>query len=540
MTNRNVHTSKELLTRREFLVGGGAVLAVAAFAACTNKVATTTSGTSSTTTSSTTPTTASGSSSTPDYGGNLRMIIGSTGSPWGWPADFRANGAFESLETLLRQDGKGNTIPWLAESYNIADDYQSISFKLRKNIKFHDGSDFNAEVAKWNVENMIKSGLVSSWSSVDVIDDYAIKVNLKQWVNTTLSDFGDSQSPAQMVSKAAFDKHGIDWMRQNPTGTGPFKCTAFNMDASVKFERNPDYWVKSRPYLDAITYVCIADPATQKIAIQVGEADRTWADPGKIAKGYADMGLKVITMIDSNHFLVPDSGNPDSPWANQKVREALEYAIDKEAFAKTFGFGFLEAPYQIPARGSVAFNRDFATGRQYDAAKAKQLLEDAGYGKGIDTTIIVSPMGLGNNREVMVSVQSYLADAGINAKLEFPDIGLFTTYMYTGTWPKGTILCVPVPMKDAYFSGGISFIFNFVGKSWLITPELTEAYTAASTARSQDVKLIRAVTDKMTQDCLFIPFFEAGIGVAQKTNVICDFGERGGNYYTPEEAYIKK
>ena len=126
MTNRNVHTSKKLLTRREFLVGGGAVIAVAAFAACTNKVATTTSGTPS---STTTPATASGSSSTPKYGGTLRIIAGTSPQPTiGWPPEMAKSDASavnqDTCESLLRGDGKGNIVPWLAESYKVADDHE--------------------------------------------------------------------------------------------------------------------------------------------------------------------------------------------------------------------------------------------------------------------------------------------------------------------------------------------------------------------------------------------------------------------------------
>ena len=147
MTNRNVHTSKKLLTRREFLVGSGAVLTVAALAACLNKTVSTSTSTSTTS-----------SSSTPKNGGTLKLIDQSSPSASiGYPPELLTSGANMTiaafLESLLRQKADGSIIPWLAESYKVADDLKSVTFKLRKGVKFHDGSDFTPEVAKWNLDN---------------------------------------------------------------------------------------------------------------------------------------------------------------------------------------------------------------------------------------------------------------------------------------------------------------------------------------------------------------------------------------------------
>ena len=130
---------------------------------------------------------------------------------------------------------------------------KSITFNLRKGVKFHDGSDFNAEVAKWNLDNMIKAeaSAFASWASVDIIDDYTIRVNFTKWQSTLPMSFAEGNPWAPMVSKAAFEKNGLEWMRANPVGTGPFKFESFQLDASLKVVRNPDYWIKGKPYLDA-------------------------------------------------------------------------------------------------------------------------------------------------------------------------------------------------------------------------------------------------------------------------------------------------
>ena len=98
----------------------------------------------------------------------------------GWVPDIAAGGETSlqpCFESLLRTDHKGNIYPWLAESYQVSDDLKSINFILRKGVKFHDGSDFNAEVAKWNLDNLIQAQKVPNWGSVDILDNYAIRVN---------------------------------------------------------------------------------------------------------------------------------------------------------------------------------------------------------------------------------------------------------------------------------------------------------------------------------------------------------------------------
>jgi ABC-type transport system substrate-binding protein len=218
------------------------------------------------------------------------MLIAGPQTAGGWPADVFGPDASSyqyCMEPLLHADGKGGGVPWLAESYKIADDLMSITFTLRKDVKFHDGTDFNAQAAKWNLDNHIaqKSTYAQYWASVEVIDDYTLKVNFTMWVNTILSGFADSPG-AWMVSPTAFEKNGKDWMRDNPVGTGPFKFVSFQRDVGYTVEKNPDYWIKGRPYLDGIEILYVADPLTQKAAMQAGEADMLEMEPGK---GAADM-----------------------------------------------------------------------------------------------------------------------------------------------------------------------------------------------------------------------------------------------------------
>ena len=497
-------------------------------------------------TQSVAPSASTASVLTPKYGGTLRIISSPIQLNTGWPADFSfvLQNAQYSLEGLLRQDNKGNIIPWLAESYKIADDMKSITFTLRKGVKFHDGSDFNAEVAKWNLDNMITAKREPSWASVDILDDYTIRVNITQWTNTVLTSFGDANTPVFMVSKAAFDKNGKAWMELNPVGTGAFKFVSHEVDVSYKLVKNPDYWAKDDkgnqlPYLDGVEYIFIADTMTQEMSMESGEADMLESmPPGKEAVDMAAKGLKIDYAMDLPFCLIPDSANSDSPWANQKVREAVEYAIDREAISKALGYGFTQAPYQIPPRASAAYDPDFSLGRKYDLAKAKQLMVEAGYPNGFETTIIVSNTA---NGDIPVALQADLAKIGIKINIDTPAAAKFITYFGANATWHNAALYMSIPSIDNTYSFGLQFLFNILGKSWQRSPELLQAYQTSITSPSIDINLIRAVTNIITKDASIIPINESGSGRIRQPYVIAGYNERGNlSMFNRELVWLNK
>lgn len=480
--------------------------------------------------------------STPKYGGTMTWITSPSRPLIGWPPDLMMNNVVifvqSVLETLLRADEHGDVYPWLAESYKVADDRKSITFILRKGIKFHDGSDLNAEVVKWNLDNMIKAKLKRNWASVDMIDDYTVRVNFKRWQSISLLDFNEGIAPPLIISKAAFDKNGLDWVRRNPVGTGPFKFVSFTPDVSFKAVKNPDYWVKGKPYLDAVEFKLVANPETQKMLMQAGEGDITNTMLGKSAADYAAMGLNVQPRAESVWVIVPDTANADSPWANKKVREAAAYAIDRESIAKSMGFGYWKAPYQIPPRASLAYDPNFALGRKYNPQKAKQLLKEAGYADGFETTIIGFPF---SNRNILLILQAQLGEVGIKVKLKYTDMSKWVPIMFPGRAPTNSVLFTPVPRFDANFIGGTQFLFNRLPRSWKRTPDAMKANKAALATPTPDVKLVKSVNDIFIRDALLIPVHEGGQCRVKRPYVMDNFDTRGYLlFWNIEDAWLDK
>jgi peptide/nickel transport system substrate-binding protein len=529
---------------------------------------------------------------TPKYGGTLRILTDSVPAAGiGWPSEIVMGGEDPialCLESLLRSDNKGNIIPWLAESYKVADDLQSITFKLRQGVKFHDGSDFNADVAKWNLDNQITAGMALDWSSVDVIDNYTIRLNIKSanssgssppagmtpppappsgggtpppgfipptgpppgltssggWKNSIISDLADATTFGFMVSKTACDKNGVDWMRQHPTGTGAFKFESYTSGLSFTVVRNPDYWGTDEygnklPYLDKIEYICVSYIMTRMMSLQAGEGDVATLDVGKYAADAVSNGLTVTIGVSNPYGLYGDTANKDSPWANQKVREAVEYAIDKESITKAYGYGFSEAPYQLPGRGSAAYDPNFSLIRKYNVEKAKQLLTEAGYPNGFETDIICAPMGL--NTDITVVMKAYLEKVGIKVNLEYPEMTKFIGYNIGDAWHNAALFepSGAMPNNNDVLS---SLFRNINHVSWARPDDVMAAYKAAIGTPSLDLNKTRTVFNLITEQALIIPIYESGRGFALQPYVMnAGFNERGtAGFWNAERAWLNK
>jgi peptide/nickel transport system substrate-binding protein len=341
------------------------------------------SGSKNTGTSGSSKTT--GTANGPRYGGTLRIAALSIGGNIGWPATINGGGDLVQsyYETLLRSDQNGNLTGWLAQSYELATDNKSITFHIRKGVKFTDGSDLTADVVKWNLQQFASQEM--SWGSIDVVDPYTVRVNFKKWDNSLPASFGDNEPALYMVSKAAFDKYGKAYLTSHPVGTGAFTVASFKMDASMKLVKNPNYWATDQgrklPYLNEIDYAFTADPGTKLMMAKAGQVDMVAAVfPGKQLMDYGQLGWHTNARYDANEVWVPDSANQDSPWSKLEVREAAEYAVDRATIAKQFGYTYLQAPNQIPPRDSQAYQNPYPLARNYDPAKAK--LNRAGFPGG--------------------------------------------------------------------------------------------------------------------------------------------------------------
>lgn len=360
-------------------------------------------------------------------GGVLRSLqtwafTGSLGVP------ERSQGATQTamriaLEPLLTYDIEGNFYPVLAEDWEWSEDYTSITFNLREGVIFHDGTDFNADAVKWNMDRRIAAGTsgANTISEVVVVDDYTVRFDLVGYNTFFLPRMAGYLG--YMTSPTAVETNGEDWADLNPVGTGPFKFKAFEVDNYLEFERFDDYWGEPA-YLDGVKFVYISDAVTAQIAFEAGEGEMLYIQGS--GSDYADdllgKGFNALwEYTRSGKALWFDTAHEDSPFYSVKVRMAVEYAINKEYICETLGDGYWDPIYQNGAWGVIS--EDFE-GRQYDPDMARQLLaEAAAEGAfepndlgGFDCTFYCFTT-LGG--DYMEAIQSDLLAVGIDAQIEY-------------------------------------------------------------------------------------------------------------------------
>jgi peptide/nickel transport system substrate-binding protein len=444
------------------------------------------------------------------YGGILKRVarVGPAG-PIGYVPEMEPVGsdmvAHLCLEQLLMQDLDGNYVPHLAESWEVAPDHSSITLKIRKGVKFHDGSDLNAEAVAWNLNEYKRVKKYKDWGDIEVLDAYTVRINVPYWTNMLMANIAGG--PGRMTSMEAFKKNGIEWARENPVGTGPFKFVSYERDVKMVFAKFENYWQPGKPYLDGIEDIIIRDAVTQIMAFKANEFHAIRIS-GKQAADLRDAGYDVVYQPTSSvgqWALMPSSNDPNSPLADKKIRMAIEYAIDREGIAKATGFGGLEIPtYQIGPVGSAGYVQGLVE-RRYDPEKAKQLLAEAGFPNGFKMKLIPDPRTL--MKDQVEAYQQSLARVGIQAEIDLPESGKYNEYINSQSgWPSGMLVqkCAGFPTYtrhlDFYYRGA-----QYLGMK--LPDGNTERLNAALQTTYVDPAKCQAMTKALFDDATAIPLF---------------------------------
>lgn len=483
----------------------------------------------------------------PQYGGVLKIAVPAVGmTAMGTPTEIggQAHTVYPVYETLLNSDVAGNTTGRLAESWKFENNGKSMVLKLRKGVKFSDGTPCDAEAVKWNLSNYLYLGTkipdLAMIESYDIIDPYTLRLNLTK-ANVFLPTnfhafFGQMVSP----KAAQIETTPENQARVHMVGTGPFLFSDFKSLTYVKYVKNPNYWQKGKPYLDSIELYLIADPVTRLLAFQKGEFDAIMRITPNDAKTLETAGF-VIVPSDSSKIiaLFPDGDNKDSPFANKLVRQAVEYAIDKKAIADNIGVGYYAVAHQMLEKNHPGYNAGIAA-RGYDPKKAKQLLAQAGYPKGFETSL-VAPINF--NKDTLIVMQSYLQAVGIKATLEIIDAKIATTTSSKG-W-KGLFVGPQDPMASTH----PLLVYLFDPKRRMVSIYHPPGYAekVAAVEASLDTKTRNAkFKDLMsiaTDEAMAIPIYFSPTLHAQSKKVhglALGKGGYNGLYYEAENAWLSK
>jgi len=327
-------------------------------------------------------------------------------------------------EGLYGFDKDMKMIPVLAESYEVSKDGLTYIVKLRKGVKFHDGTDFNAAAVKANFDrvtnpdNKLKRyGLYSNIGKTEVVDDYTAKITLKTAFSAFLNNL--AHPSGVMISPAAMAKYGKD-ISANPVGTGPFKFVEWQRTDYLKVAKFDGYWKKGYPKVDTITWKPVVDNNSRAATMQTGEAQFTFPVPYEQADTLKARPELEVVAAPSIVIRYLSMNTQQKPFDNPKVREAIAYSINKDALAKVAFNGYaFAAPGVVP--DGVEYSVKLGPW-PYDVAKAKKLLAEAGYPNGFETELW-SAYNHSTAQKVTQFLQQQLGQIGIKAKITLLEAG---------------------------------------------------------------------------------------------------------------------
>jgi peptide/nickel transport system substrate-binding protein len=364
---------------------------------------------------------------TPKRGGTLRVgfyVEAATMDPHLSGSKIDRQVYHNMYEPLVTLDNKLQIKPGLAESWTQPDP-KTIVFKLRQGVKFHDGTDFDAESVKFNFDRMqnpdtksLRTGEIANVQNAEVVDKYTVKLNLKRPDAALMATLTDRAG--MIISPEAVKKFGAD-LQRNPVGTGPFQFVEWIKDDHLSLKRFDGYWNKEGgPYLDGIRYRPIPDDTVKTQSLVGGEIDvMDYVAPRDVAmlKGNSSVvEVDVPSLATFNYQL--NMTRP--PFDKKELRLAVAYALDIEAITKGVWLGVGVASNGPIAPSSWAYDNTIKPIAR-DLAKAKQYLKDGGQPDGFTFTVITNNIPI--NVQEAEAMKAQLAEAGITMNVQLVDSG---------------------------------------------------------------------------------------------------------------------
>ncbi|WP_110928356.1 ABC transporter substrate-binding protein [Bacillus massiliglaciei] len=354
------------------------------------------------------------------------------------------------MDTLVNYEEDSMEITeGLAEKWEISDDNKTYTFHLRQGVKFHDGTDFNAEAVVKNFQRWAKSHdeakfayYPSMFGGFEGDEGHVIKEVKATDENTVVFTLTRPQapflknlamSPFAIGSPTAFEKDAEKFTKE-PVGTGPFKFKSWKQGDTIEVVKNEDYWREGYPKLDGVTFKVIKDNSARLNALIKGEIDlMDGLNPSDISKVKGDSDLQLIERPSMNVGYLGFNVEKE-PFNNKEVRQAVSHLINKQEIIDTFFEGTAD-PAKNPIPPSISGFNDSIEDYDYDVEKAKELLKKAGYEDGFDMELWAMPVPrpyMPNGQKVAEAIQASLKQVNINAEIKTFEWGAYLEKVQAG------------------------------------------------------------------------------------------------------------
>jgi ABC-type transport system substrate-binding protein/ABC-type dipeptide/oligopeptide/nickel transport system permease component len=429
-----------------------------------------------------------------------RLVIGVPLEPPNLDPTSGAAAAVDSVvygnvfEGLVRITQSGDVAPALAESWDVSADGLTYTFYLRRGVRFHDGTEFDADDVRFSLERALAPGstnaqraLLSPIRRVDVLDPLTVRLTLDRPSSSLIYFLGWGDAVIVGPESAAGNA-------SEPVGTGPFRFAGWQRGVSILLERNPDYWgVPARP--GSVLFRIIGDPAAAYAAMKSGDLDAypNYPAPENVAEFESDPDYKVVVGSTAGKVIMA-MNNQQPPFDNLLVRRAISHAIDRSAVIEGALFGYGEPIGSHYSRQDRAWT-DLADRYPHDPDRARALLAEAGLADGFDVTLRLPPRPYARRSGEVIAAQ--LAEVGIRVEIENLEWAQWLEQVFGRRAYDLTIIEHIEPMdfgiyaRDDYYFGYTDPAFD----------ALVARYEAATDDATRD-DLLRRIQTKIADDAV--------------------------------------
>ncbi|WP_068620839.1 ABC transporter substrate-binding protein [Paenibacillus tuaregi] len=421
---------------------------------------------------------------------------------------------FNVYEGLLKPNEKGEVYPAIAESYEISKDGLTYTFKLRQGIKFHNGNPLTAQDVKYSYDRLAGKDtgkpLQPAFAGIDSIttpDDHTVVIKLKE----------NNASFLTSLIAAVIPKNYQD-SNKKPIGTGPFKFVEYVPGQRLVLEKNPDYYVKDVPKLDKVEFRIIPDQEAALLALKAGEAD---IFPRIGTEKLDELGDDFKSVSAPQNLVQLMTFNiARKPFNDLKVRQAINYAIDKDEIINGVALG---KGTKLGSNMSPIMSKYYEAGLEdtykTNLDKAKSLLAEAGYKDGFSTTLTV-PSNYKFHVDTAQVIVQQLAKVGIKVKIVPVEWAVWLSQVYQGRDYDMTIIGLdgkldPNDILNKYVSDSKNNFFNFSDPAY--DKVLKEGLKEIDPEKRAD--LYKEAQKILTNDAAAVYIMDPNLNVALKKNI---------------------
>ena len=371
-------------------------------------------------------------------------------------------------EPLDRYDPKTQQFqPMLAESWS-SPDHNTWEFKIRKGIKFHDGAELTADDVVFSYGRMrtdkdSKQGEVfNNVDKMEASDPYTVRIHTKYPDAAFFTRLGQRF----ITEKARTEKLGAEAADKQPVGTGPFKFKEWVPGQRLVVEKNPDYWGAAKTVWDEVVFRPIPEAQVRVTSLLNGETNLIEQIPPQDVERVQN-AANVTTVPSRNDRLMFLAMNPTQaePLQNEKVRQAIAYAIDKDAIVKDVVQGKAYRIDQPIGSDMYSYDENYKSPYTFDTAKAKQLMSEAGYANGFSIDFYTPVNRYLKDKDISTAIVGMLGEIGIKANLKTPEWATFQDEYVKGKYPMYLIgrgdVVDPGEYLQQYFMTGVTKRLQF-------------------------------------------------------------------------------